>query len=467
MPSAKLRAPEPSVQAMLDAETREVPPVLRLCGTRSVPTGPIARGRYTDPAFAARERERLWNRCWQMACRLEDISEVGDHVVYQAGDVSLLVVRIGTAPDAVSAHVNACLHRGRMLREADGHASEFRCPFHGFAWELDGRCKALVNGWDFAHVDREQFTLPQAAVGIWGGFVFVNPAGAEAEPFADFLEFLPDHYATRGWDLGARTKVVHVKKQHRCNWKVALEAFIESFHVSETHRSAMAYLGDALTQYDVWEGARTTRMISPRGMASPNHPPMSEEAVFRAGLRPALGDAADRVDLPPGMTARAAMADARRRALMAEGLDVGEVTDCELIDTIQYHLFPNLVLWAGWGSYLVYRFLPDGERADRCTMEIMFVVPAGKTGPLPVAREARRIGPDESHGAAPELGGYAAVFDEDMSNLAALQKGLQAMRTAGPMTGAVQEARIRHFHHCLDRFMDDGPRAGAAGAGQG
>ncbi|MFN3590584.1 MAG: aromatic ring-hydroxylating oxygenase subunit alpha [Thermaurantiacus sp.] len=442
--------PEPSVQAMLDAETRPVPAALRDCGRARVPVRPIDRHRYIGPEFARREQARLWSRCWQMACRLEDIPEPGDYIVYSVGDISLLVTRVSSSE--VAAHVNACLHRGRLLREIDGHAGEFRCPFHGFSWNIDGSCKALVNGWDFPHVDLARFALPRASVGIWGGFVFVNP-GPDPEPFDRFLEFLPAHYATRGWDLGARVKAVHVKKLHRCNWKVALEAFIESFHVSETHRSAMTYLGDAMTQYDVWEGCRTTRMISPRGLASPNGPALSEEEIFQAGLRPALGDRAREVRLPEGLTARAAMGAARRDALLAEGVDVADVTDCELIDTIQYHVFPNLVLWAGWGSYLVYRFLPHGDTPDMCTMEVMFVVPGSGVRTIEVAREPQLLGLDERHGVAPQLGGYASVFDEDMSNLAALQKGLKAMRTEGPVTGAVQEARIRHFHACLDSFM--------------
>jgi len=48
----------------------------------------------------------------------------------------------------------------------------FRCKFHGFTWEIDGRLRFIPGRWDFAHVKDEEFRLPEAKVGTWGGFVF-------------------------------------------------------------------------------------------------------------------------------------------------------------------------------------------------------------------------------------------------------------------------------------------------------
>lgn len=439
-------APGPSVAELLAREQREVPATLLDRGNADVPTGTIARERYFSPDFAALENARLWPRTWQMACRLEDIPEVGDYVLYEIADISLIVVR--SAADRVQAFFNACLHRGRALRDCGGSASEFRCPFHGFTWALDGSCKKLVNGWDFDHVDKAEFSLPEAKVGVWGGFVFVNPDGSK-ETLQDFLGDVVDDYRTRGWSLGDRCKSVHVQKINRCNWKIALEAFIESFHVTETHAGAAPYLGDANTQYDVWKDRRHTRMISPRGLSSPNIGPLDDVDIYRAGMRAALGEDADSLNLPDdARTAREALGAARRAKLAEQGLGIVEsATDCELIDTIQYHIFPNLVCWAGWGSYLVYRFRPFGTDPDMSIMDIMFLDPAGEPGAVP---EPQRIGPDESHHVAPQLGGYCSVFDEDTGNLAGLQRGLKTMRTAGPVTGKYQEARIRHFHEVLD-----------------
>jgi nitrite reductase/ring-hydroxylating ferredoxin subunit len=450
MPQRSQDAPRPTVAEMLARERRAVPPVLLDRGEAGVPFAPISRERYFDPDFAALENARLWPRTWQMACRLEDIPEVGDYVLYEIADISLIVVR--SAPGTVKAFFNACLHRGRALRDCDGSACEFRCPFHGFTWALDGSCKKLVNAWDFPHVDKADFALPEAQVAIWGGFVFVCPEGCE-QTLAEFLGPVAKAYETRGWSLAERTKVVHVQKINRCNWKIALEAFIESFHVTETHSSAAPYLGDANTQYDVWEGVPHTRMISPRGLASPNIAPLTDEEVFRAGMRPALGEAADTLALPDDAgSAREAIGAARRKALAEQGVPfAGEATDCELIDTIQYHVFPNLVCWAGWGSYLVYRFRPAGTDPDMSVMDIMFVAPGAAEAEVP---EPQVVGPDASLHEAPQLGGYCTVFDEDSGNLAGLQRGLKTMRTKGAVTGDYQEARIRHFHAQLDASLE-------------
>ena len=85
---------------------------------------------------------------------------------------SLIVVR--TAPDEVRAYINSCLHRGTMLRTQGGCVKQFRCPFHGFTWSLEGKLIQIPGEWDFPHVDKSKMSLPEAKVGLWGGFVFVN-----------------------------------------------------------------------------------------------------------------------------------------------------------------------------------------------------------------------------------------------------------------------------------------------------
>ena len=194
-------------QGLLDADTHEVPAVLRMQNPFWVGSDDKPVSRYTSRDFHDLEKEKLWKRTWQMACREEDIPDVGDTIVYDITDMSFLVVR--SAPDRIQAYWNACLHRGRILKEFDGHVDELRCPFHGYCWNLDGSLKQVPAAWDFPQVEPDQFHLPEVQVGTWGGFVFINP-DTDAEPFADHAKGLDEQFER--WPLDRRYKQAHVAK---------------------------------------------------------------------------------------------------------------------------------------------------------------------------------------------------------------------------------------------------------------
>lgn len=189
------RCPGPSVQDILAGDVREAPVVLRtVAPPADLGTDDVSIDRYFSPQWHDREVAAVWQKCWQMACRVEDIPSVGDHVVYDIAHDSLIVIRTGPGADEVAAYVNACLHRATMLRVDDGHIDRFRCPFHGFTWNLDGSLAHIPAQWDFPQVVPEEFCLPKAKVGIWGGFVFVN-LDPDCAPLTDYLEILPEHFA--------------------------------------------------------------------------------------------------------------------------------------------------------------------------------------------------------------------------------------------------------------------------------
>ena len=102
-------------QELLDTDTRPVPEVLRTVNPLDLPYQEIAIDRYLSPDFFNLEVEKLCKRVWQMACREDDIPAVGDHLVYEIAGLSFIVVR--TASDRIRAYYDACLHRGRLLRE--------------------------------------------------------------------------------------------------------------------------------------------------------------------------------------------------------------------------------------------------------------------------------------------------------------------------------------------------------------
>ncbi|MEO5899968.1 MAG: Rieske 2Fe-2S domain-containing protein, partial [Ilumatobacteraceae bacterium] len=132
------RSPGATYQDLLDDDSRpeNVPVVLRWTSNEFLGSADIPRSRYVSREFHELEKDKMWKKTWQMACREEDIPDVGDTLVYDICDLSILLVR--SAPDRIQAYYNACLHRGRQLKEHDSNNTELRCAFHGYCWNLDG-----------------------------------------------------------------------------------------------------------------------------------------------------------------------------------------------------------------------------------------------------------------------------------------------------------------------------------------
>jgi phenylpropionate dioxygenase-like ring-hydroxylating dioxygenase large terminal subunit len=395
------------------------------------------------------EITNLWRRVWQMACRQEQIPEVGDSIVYGAPGVSLVVVR--SAPDEIRAFHNSCLHRGTQLRSQPGRIGELRCAFHGFTWNLDGSFAGMPCPWDFPHVDAATFCLPEARVGTWGGFVFIT-VDPEAGTLEDYLEILPEHFAS--WDLTGRYLSAHVVRVVPCNWKVALEAFIESYHTVAVHPQLLTTSGDVQTQYDVYEGVRhVNRMITPVGIASDHvEHEVAEQDILDAMFLTKDDDAV----VPEGATARQVLAERTRRQLAERtGDDYESITDCEALDAIEYFVFPNFVPWAGFTTPLAYRFRPHDDDHRSAVMDVMLLEPAPRSGPRPPPAPTRYLGAGERWADAPELGYLGRILDQDTATLARVQHGLEAAEGPDVTLARYQENRIRHFHATLGEYLQD------------
>jgi phenylpropionate dioxygenase-like ring-hydroxylating dioxygenase large terminal subunit len=441
--------PSLTYQQLLDNDSHDVPEVLRWFSPMPPSEADVPVDRYTSAAFHQVEVDTVWTKVWQMACREEDIPEVGDHITYDIVGRSILVVR--SEPDVIKAFHNVCLHRGRRLREKAGRDTELRCAFHGFAWEINGCLKQVPCQWDFPRLQPEEWSLPEVRVGTWGGFVFINmdPNCATLE---SHLGGLSPHFDR--WPLEDRYKEAHVAKVMNCNWKVAQEAFMEAYHVVATHPQLLPSLGDAISQYDVF--GNFCRAITPNGVPSPHltwQP--TEQDMFDAMTDRNL-DEEPRQLVPPGATARRMAADAARAALRpAIGDRADELCDAELTESIYYTVFPN---FHPWGAYnrIVYRFRPYGNDHRRSIMECMFLSPF-PGDERPPAAAIHWLTDDEDWTAAPELGMLGRVFNQDVYNLPQVQLGLEAMTKPGVTFADYQETKPRHFHALLDEWTTRTP----------
>lgn len=455
------------------------------------------------------EVERLWKRVWQMACHEDDIPNVGDTHVYEIAGLSYIIVR--TAKDEVKAFPNACMHRGRQL--CDNHRKGLkviRCPFHGWSWNLDGKLKEVPCEWDFPTVTAEEYSLTAVRVGHWGGFVFINP-DPDCESLEDFIGDFDRHFSV---PFERRYKAAHLIKRLPCNWKVAQDAFMESYHVIGTHPELLPTFADANSKYDVW--GNYSRAISATGPASPHIGDLDEDYVpFPDGkayhsfchpiskhtyrrlelnrvevsdkkgksgifdmyanhiegemqnadphlcnwiggkLQAGDEDFPDSLPVGDAYAYRSARANFNRdgyRPLFGDAID--EVSDSDFNEAIFYSLFPNL---SPWGDYnpIFYRFRPDGNNPEQCLHEVMWMVPIPEGMERPAPAKCTFLDLDDDYTDAPDFSGYLLkVFNQDNVNHPMVQKGLHNHPKGEIILASYQESKLRHFYENLHKWLN-------------
>jgi glycine betaine catabolism A len=207
------------------------------------PTLPTAWYR-SEEAFRT-EQERIFWREWMCVGREEELPGAGAYRVLDIAGESILVVR--NQEGVLRGFYNVCRHRGtRLCHSADVQAQgrpEFRsgvvagrrivCPYHHWAYDLDGRLVAAPHLSSLGAADKAQLSLHPVAVSCWGGFIFVNLTAAEARPLAAQLGPIPERvqrYPLADLRIG-RT----VQYQVGANWKVICENYNECYHCGPVH----------------------------------------------------------------------------------------------------------------------------------------------------------------------------------------------------------------------------------------
>lgn len=442
----------PIYQDIIADDPVPAPQIFRDYSETDVPVTSVARDEYRSADFAAQEREHLWGKVWQMACREEQIPEVGDVVVYESPGASILVVR--SDDDEIRAYYNSCRHRGMKLCAHDTSVSKLACPFHGFTWNLDGSLANVPARWDFPGMHDDTMALAQVKVGRWGGFVFINRA-ENPPPLEQFLGHLVPHFAD--WSYDKLYLATLIRKPLDANWKASIGAFLEAYHVPGIHAQATPFGGEASAQYDVWpDDPHVSRMLQPTGVMSDQHPHvLSEQEIVDSVMRVIFGGS-ESVHLPQGGKARQFLAAGMRTEMgKLTGADYSTLSDTEAGDAIQYYLFPNIVIFRSLPYPFVYRFLPHRDDPNRCVFEFMVFRPRRNDAePVPEVQLVD-LGDDGTFAGSGVLPPWQGeIYDQDVDGLRLYQEGIRDGGDAEVIFSRYQEVRIRHLHQTLHRYLN-------------
>ena len=227
--------------------------------------------------------------------------------LYEIADWSLIVVR--TAPGHDLGLPQLVPPSRHPAAHPLGPHQAFRCPYHGFSWNLDGSLREIPSRVGLP-ADRRGDVLPARGAGRDVGRVRLRqhrPRGRHRSRTTS--RTCPRHFAQ--WPLDERYLSAHVVRTMPCNWKVALEAFIEAYHTMAVHPQLLTTAADSLTEYDVY-GPHVSRMITAVGISSEHLDRQLDDVEI---VRAMLGSKDAEVAIEPGSSARQVLGERVRASL--------------------------------------------------------------------------------------------------------------------------------------------------------
>ena len=429
--------------------------------------------RYYDEDYFRLESEAVWGHAWQMATRLENIPNVGDWVEYTILDKSVLVVR---AKDGVKAYHNHCRHRGVPVAGGKGNEhgncakQGFICPFHGWRWNLDGESTFVYGKHLFSEalLNKQELALKPVRCETLGGEAYIN-FDDNAPPLREWFGPMADALDARNMsDLRAEWWYGTVLP---ANWKIAMEAFMEGYHVMKTHpqlqeaspsmynsrytvegatgpiAAAAPKLADlALTLEQNIDAQLQSMALLSEGMAGMLH---AKEVEIARSMRDATEGLPEDKNAAVMMWLGAVMQQVTER-LQARGEPVPDllaVAQSDPINAVEF-LFPHYFLLPYFTSFSAYRIRPLGP--ESCFFEIwsLTMFPKGEE-PDPVMEPT--VLPFDS----PD---FPPIPRQDYSNIPIQQRGMHAKGFEFMRLSKEIEGLVSNYQRILDGYLAGVPQ---------
>jgi phenylpropionate dioxygenase-like ring-hydroxylating dioxygenase large terminal subunit len=181
------------------------------------------------------EKEMLFRRHWQLACHVSDVAGVGDYLAFEVVGERALIIR--GEDGEVRAFHNLCRHRGsRVVGDEQGTCkSAIICPFHGWAYNLDGTLRAAAQAKTLPPLDPVKFGLKPLEIDIWLGFVFVRFKPGPQPRMSEILAHLEDEVAQYRTEEFVPTGEGFSNEEVPANWKCVRDVDNEGYHVPMAH----------------------------------------------------------------------------------------------------------------------------------------------------------------------------------------------------------------------------------------
>ena len=355
----------------------------------------IPAGRYVDPRFHQLELDHVWRKSWLLAAHIDEIPEPACFMLWENAGQPVVIVHAESG--AVNAFYNTCSHRGApVVTEQRGQSRRLTCKYHGWSYDHEGELRGMRDPQDFRDFDMSCRGLKAVRCERFGNLVFVN-FDPKAPTLLEWLGPIAEEWEE--FQFGNCRLAARTIFDLDCNWKIAMEANTEVYHVRSIHPNTVAPILDDRRNVNTLYPNGHGRMIAPTPQGKSNM---------------------DAVQISPDI---------------AQIETAGEIArTC----TQSYGLFPNWVSPLSQFAIPPILFWPNG--INKCRMETWTMAPQWKEGMKPDMWTQNN---------GKEL---CQVLLEDTQFGEKIQLSMESRGFEGvPLS--YQEARIYHWNQAADRMI--------------
>ena len=200
---------------------------------------------YTRSECFEMEGEHLFNKGWFAVGFVKDLPQPGSVLPVNYFNNPLLVVK-SKQDEKIRVFQNVCRHRGMILIEKPTVLKgAIRCPYHSWCYKQTGEVVATPHiggpGYNYhSGIDKSELSLIEVRSHIWRDVIFVNPDGM-APPFEEVHQPLLDRWSVFEQPMYSDMSDSSFKLEVNGNWKLAVENYLESYHLPWVHPGLNSY----------------------------------------------------------------------------------------------------------------------------------------------------------------------------------------------------------------------------------
>ena len=172
----------------------------------------------------------LLKNFWHLICHRSEVAKARDFVRLDVAGEEVVAFHDGSD---VIAFNNMCPHRGTRIFDGNSGNAPFRCRYHG--WSFSNGKLFIGDKSQFAHCVSDEIQLQQFQTAWIGDFLFTSE-----NPMLSLTEQLGEQYdVVEKISLSIDRREDLDSYQYNCEWQIALENALESYHVGVVHPNTL------------------------------------------------------------------------------------------------------------------------------------------------------------------------------------------------------------------------------------